>query len=83
MSRISPNIDKHDLEVKAKNANKFIDAGNKVKVTMRFRGRELNFVDQGKNIMSDFKDMIDNAQIEKEAKMEGKNLIMFLIPKQK
>ena len=81
--RISPNIDKHDLEVKAKNASKFIDAGNKVKVTMRFRGRELNFVDQGKNIMSDFKDMIDNAQIEKEAKMEGKNLIMFLIPKQK
>ena len=81
--RISPNIDKHDLEVKAKNANKFIDAGNKVKVTMRFRGRELNFVDQGKNIMSDFKDMIDNAQIEKEAKMERKNLIMFLIPKQK
>ena len=38
--RISPNIDKHDLEVKAKNASKFIDAGNKVKVTMRFRGRE-------------------------------------------
>ncbi len=81
--RISPNIDKHDLEVKAKNANKFIDAGNKVKVTMRFRGRELNFIEQGKDIMSDFKDMIDNAQIEKEAKMEGKNLVMFLIPKQK
>ena len=81
--RISPNIDRHDLEVKAKNANKFIDAGNKVKVTMRFRGRELNFVEQGKEIMESFKELILDAQVEKEAKMEGKNLVMFLIPKQK
>lgn len=81
--RISPNIDRHDLEVKAKNANKFIDAGNKVKVTMRFRGRELNFVEQGKEIMSTFRELITEAQVEKEAKMEGKNLVMFLIPKQK
>ena len=81
--RISPNIDRHDLEVKAKNANKFIDAGNKVKVTMRFRGRELNFVEQGKEIMETFRNLILDAQVEKEAKMEGKNLVMFLIPKQK
>ncbi len=81
--RISPNIDRHDLEVKAKNANKFIEAGNKVKVTMRFRGRELNFIEQGKEIMESFKEMITEAQVEKEAKMEGKNLVMFLIPKQK
>ena len=81
--RISPNIDKHDLEVKAKNASKFIDAGNKVKVTMRFRGRELNFIDQGREIMNNFRDLIVDAQVEKEAKMEGKNLIMFLVPKQK
>ena len=81
--RISPNIDKHDLEVKDKNASKFIDAGNKVKVTMRFRGRELNFIDQGKEIMNNFRDLIIDAQVEKEAKMEGKNLIMFLVPKQK
>lgn len=81
--RLSPNIDKHDLEVKAKNANKFLDAGNKVKVAMRFRGRELNFINQGKEIMNQFKDMLDNCQIDKEAKMEGKNLTMFLSPKQK
>ena len=81
--RLSPNIDKHDLEVKAKNANKFIDAGNKVKVTMRFRGRELNFIEQGKEIMNQFRDLILDAQVDKEAKMEGKNLIMFLVPKQK
>ena len=81
--RISPNIDKHDLEVKAKNASKFIDAGNKVKVTMRFRGRELSFIDQGREIMNNFRDLIVDAQVEKEAKMEGRNLIMFLVPKQK
>ena len=81
--RLSPNIDKHDLEVKAKMATKFLDSGNKIKVSMRFRGRELNFVNQGKEIMENFQQMIENSQIEKEAKMEGKNLNMFLSPKQK
>ncbi len=81
--RLSPNIDKHDLEVKAKMASKFITSGNKVKVSMRFRGRELNFINQGKEIMKNFQEMIENSQIDKEAKMEGKNLTMFLSPKQK
>ncbi|MDD3303307.1 MAG: translation initiation factor IF-3 [Clostridia bacterium] len=81
--RISPNIDKHDLEVKAKNASKFLESGDKVKISMRFRGRELNFMNQGKIIMNNFQEMIENSQIEKEAKIEGKNLTMFLSPKQK
>lgn len=81
--RLSPNIDKHDLEVKAKMADKFIASGDKVKVAMRFRGRELNFINQGREIMNTFKEMISNCQVEKESKMEGKNLIMFLAPKQK
>ncbi|CCY71869.1 translation initiation factor IF-3 [Clostridium sp. CAG:921] len=81
--RLSPNIDKHDLEVKAKMATKFLDAGNKIKISMRFRGRELNFINQGKEIMKGFQEMIENSQIEKEAKMEGKSLTMFLSPKQK
>lgn len=81
--RLSPNIDKHDLEVKAKNAAKFLETGNKVKVSMRFRGRELNFVNQGKEIMKEFQGMLENSQIDKEAKVEGKNLTMFLSPKQK
>lgn len=81
--RLSPNIDKHDLEVKAKNASKFISNGDKVKVSMRFRGRELNFVEQGKEIMQNFVEMVENCQIDKAAKVEGKNLIMFLSPKQK
>ncbi|MNV95015.1 Translation initiation factor IF-3 [compost metagenome] len=57
--------------------------GDKVKVTMKFRGRELNFINQGKEIMLKFKDMIGDCQIDKDAKLEGKNLIMFLSPKQK
>ena len=81
--RLSPNIDKHDLEVKAKMASKFLEAGNKVKVSMRFRGRELNFINQGKEMMKRLQEMIENSQIEKEAKIEGKNLTMFLSPKQK
>lgn len=81
--RLSPKIDKHDLEVKANMLNKFIASGNKVKVSMKFRGRELNFVDQGKEVMNMFKDMISDCQIDKEPKMEGKNLVMFLTPKQK
>lgn len=81
--RLSPNIDKHDLEVKAKNASKFLESGNKVKVSMRFRGRELNFINQGKVIMNDFNEMLENSQMDKAPKMEGKNLIMFLLPKQK
>mgnify|MGYP005776567359 CR=1 FL=1 len=81
--RLSPNIDRHDLEVKAKNASKFLSTGNKVKVSMRFRGRELNFVNQGKEIMNTFHEMIENSQVDKEAKLEGKNLTMFLSPKQK
>lgn len=81
--RLSPNIDKHDLEVKAKMASKFIANGDKVKVSMRFRGRELNFVEQGKEIMHNFTEMIEESQVDKDAKIEGKNLIMFLSPKQK
>lgn len=81
--RLSPNIDKHDLEVKAKNASKFISSGDKVKVSMRFRGRELNFVEQGKEIMNGFVEMVGECQIDKPAKVEGKNLVMFLSPKQK
>ncbi|MEG2310625.1 MAG: translation initiation factor IF-3 [Clostridia bacterium] len=81
--RLSPNIDVHDLEVKIKMANKFLALGDKVKVSMRFRGRELNFINQGKVIMKNFQDKLEGSQIDKEAKMEGKSLTMFLSPKQK
>jgi translation initiation factor IF-3 len=79
--RLSPVIDKHDLEVKFKMAEKFLSNGDKVKVVMRFKGRQLNFINQGKEIMLQFKDMLTDCIIEKDAKIEGKNLIMFLAPK--
>ena len=55
--RITPNIEQHDFEFKAKNARKFIEDGNKVKITVRFRGRELNYVKLGESVLNDF---IDN-----------------------
>ncbi|MEG0073684.1 MAG: translation initiation factor IF-3 [Clostridia bacterium] len=81
--RLSPKIDKHDLEVKAKNANKFIAAGDKVKVTLRFRGRELSFVNTSKAILDQFAELLEDATIEKQAKLEGKSMIMIVSPKQK
>ena len=52
--RITPNIDKHDFDFKAKNAQKFLEDGNKVKITVRFRGRELNYVKQGEQVLNQF-----------------------------
>lgn len=81
--RLSPNIDKHDLEVKAKNANKFIASGNKVKVSMRFRGRELNFVNQGKEIMKNFCEMLEGVQVDKVPKWKEKSNNVFITIKNK
>lgn len=81
--RLSPHIDVHDLEVKAKIALKFIQSGNKVKVSMKFRGRELNFINEGKQLLEKFKDMLGQCEVEKSAKLEGKNLTCIIAPKQK
>ncbi len=81
--RLSPKIDKHDLEVKAKNANKFIASGDKVKVTLRFRGRELSFINNGKEILNQFVELLENATVEKQPKLEGKSMLMIIAPKQK
>ena len=80
--RMSPNIDANDLNTKVNNAKKFILKGNKVKVTLRFRGREMAHVQQSKNILDDFADMLkDVAQVEKPAKLEGRNMSMVLTVK--
>ena len=72
--RITPNIEEHDFGFKAKNAKKFIEDGNKVKITVRFRGRELNNVKMGENVLNDFaKEIEDVAEVEKETKLKGKN----------
>lgn len=80
--RMSPNIDANDLNTKVNNAKKFILKGNKVKVTLRFRGREMAHVQQSKHILEDFADMLkDVAQVEKPAKLEGRNMSMVLTVK--
>ena len=80
--RLSPNIDTNDLNTKVNNAKKFIEKGNKVKVTLRFRGREMAHVQQSKHILDDFAELLqDVAAVEKPAKLEGRNMSMVLTVK--
>lgn len=80
--RLSPNIDVNDLNTKVNNAKKFIAKGNKVKVTLRFRGREMAHVQSSKHILDDFADMLkDVASVEKAPKLEGRSMSMVLTEK--
>jgi len=81
--RLSASIEEHDLGVKAKNADKFLKAGNKVKVSIRFRGREMTHTDIGYGVMEKFLSMLSQEVIiEKKPKLEGKSMIMVLAPKE-
>ena len=80
--RVSPTIEKHDLEIKAKNAKKFLEAGDKVKITVRFRGREAEHSHVGVKILDNFLNQLEEVcSVEKPAKLEGRNMIMILAPK--
>lgn len=80
--RLSPNIDTNDLNTKMNNAKKFIQKGNKVKVTLRFRGREMAHMSQSRHILDDFaKSLEDIASVEKPAKLEGRSMSMVLTEK--
>ncbi|MBA4701113.1 translation initiation factor IF-3 [Faecalicatena contorta] len=80
--RLSPNIDTNDLTTKVNNAKKFITKGNKVKVTLRFRGREMAHIHQSKHILDDFAALLEDvASVEKPAKLEGRNMSMVLTEK--
>ena len=80
--RITPNIEQHDLEFKLKNARKFIEDGNKVKITVRFRGRELNYTKLGEENLNKFIDELsDVANPEKKPVLEGKNMFIILSKK--
>lgn len=80
--RLSATIDLHDMEVKAKNATKFLTNGDKVKVSIRFRGRQIKHGDIGLDVMNTFYEMVkDNAAIDRPAKQEGRNMYMILTPK--
>mgnify|MGYP002510445532 FL=1 len=77
--RLSPNIDINDLNTKANQARKFLSKGDKVKVTLRFRGREMAHKDVGREVLNAFYEKLEDvAAIDKEAKMEGRSMIMFL-----
>ncbi|MCB7303596.1 translation initiation factor IF-3 [Bariatricus massiliensis] len=80
--RLSPNIDTNDLNTKVNNAKKFISKGNKVKVTLRFRGREMAHMHQSRHILDDFAKLLsDVAVVEKQPKLEGRSLSMVLTEK--
>ena len=80
--RLSLNIDVHDFETKKNHAVRFIEEGNKVKASIRFRGREMGHPELGQDIMRRFADaMSEVANVEKGAKLEGRTMLMFLAPK--
>ena len=80
--RLSATIDTHDMEVKAKATEKFLKNGDKVKVSIRFRGRQIKHGDLGLDVMDTFYDMVkDSAAIDRPAKQEGRNMFMILTPK--
>ena len=77
--RLSPNIDTNDLNTKVNQARKFLSKGAKVKVSLRFRGREMAHRDVGREILDSFyKELEDVSAVDKPAKMEGRSMVMFL-----
>lgn len=80
--RLSLNIDTHDFETKINHARKFIAAGNKVKVSIRFRGREMAHPELGLTTMKRYAEALEDcATVEKPAKLEGRQMLMFMAPK--
>lgn len=80
--KMRPNIDDNDYEVKMRSARRFIDEGDKVKVTMRFRGREMAHQDLGMNVLVKVRDELEPvAKVEQMPKLEGRQMIMVLAPK--
>ena len=80
--RLSPGIDIHDFTFKQKNAQKFLKEGNKVKVSIRFRGREMAHTSIGQSQMLKFAEgLAETASVERPPKLEGRNMTMFMAPK--
>ena len=80
--RMTPNIDQNDLNTKLSAARKFLEKGNKVKVALRFRGREMSRMNQSKYILDEFAEQLkDIAVLDKPAKVEGRNMAIVISPK--
>ncbi len=79
--KIRPGIDTHDFDIKMKNVFRFLDDGDKVKISMRFRGREMEHQHLGMELYDKVKELVaDKAKIENDAKMEGRQAIMIIAP---
>ena len=77
--RVTPNTEEHDFNFKAKNARKFLEDGCKVKITVRFRGRELSYTKLGENLLNKFaEELSDIANVDKKPSLEGKNMFILL-----
>ncbi len=80
--KMRPNIDDHDYDVKMRSVNKFLTDGDKVKVTMRFRGREMAHQDIGMNVLMRVKDDVEElAKVEQYPKLEGRQMVMVIAPR--
>ena len=80
--RVTPNIEEHDFEFKSKNARKFLTDGNKVKITVRFRGREVNNSKAGEVVLNKFIEKLEDISVvEKQPKLEGRNMFTILAKK--
>lgn len=80
--KMRPNIDKHDYDVKMRSVTKFIGEGDKVKVTMRFRGREMAHQELGMEVLTRVRDEVDEiAKVEASPKLEGRQMMMVLAPR--
>ena len=80
--KLRPNIDTHDYDVKMRNARRFIDDGDKVKVTLRFRGREMAHQDLGAQVLERVREELDEiAKVEQMPKMEGRQMVMVMAPR--
>jgi translation initiation factor IF-3 len=80
--KIRPGIEEHDFQVKVRNAQRFLNSGDKVKLTLMFRGREISHSTLGRDLCLKFYQELDDiAVMEREPKIEGRNMIMILAPK--
>ena len=80
--RVTPNIEEHDFEFKSKNARKFLEDGNKVKITVRFKGREVNNSKSGEIVLNKFIEKLEDVSVvEKKPKLEGRNMFIILAKK--
>jgi len=80
--KMRPNIGEHDYSFKVKNLSKFLEEGNQVKITVMFRGREMRYLDLGRELLERItKNFEEIAKVVKEPKLEGRNMILILMPK--